>query len=529
MPPFSRTTLRALLGCAAACAVFLSASAVGPSSALASENQLSIMMDDDLLVYRDDSTRDAALRRMKGLGVDTVRVTLLWSVIAEEARSTKALDRRFRRLGAENPKSYPSATWDRYDRLVRATRTLGMQLYFNVTGPGPAYAHTKPPKKYRKDAKWWRPKPREFYKFVQAVGKRFSGTYRDENDGRGPIPRVSFWSIWNEPNQGGWLRPQWLNGKPASPAIYRELYSFGRRALVSTGHGRDTILVGETAPRSVARRTTTSAMGVRTFVNELLCGPGSAGAGCGRFAKDGPIVASGWAHHPYTRRLAPNVREADPEAITLANFGDLGVLLDQLSTTGNIASGLPLLSTEFGYETAPPDPFAGVTEQQQADFIGLSEALTYFNPRVAANTQFLLRDVAPVRRFRRGSRPYWGTYQSGLFTLRDTPKPAAKAYSFPFLAVPSAPVPETGQPQTQVFGQIRFRENSPPGQPSDSVRLQFKPADGSADWTEFGEPLATSHLGYFNAVIATPGPGQIRAIWNGPQAPFQVESPGKPV
>jgi hypothetical protein len=523
-----RTTLRALMACGALCALLLSAAGVRPAGAAASENQLSIMMDDDLLIYRSDRTRDATLRRMKTLGVDTVRVTLLWSVVAEEARSTKARDQRFRRLGAENPKSYPAGTWDRYDRLARAVRTLGMQLYFDVTGPGPAYAHTKPPRKYRKDAKWWRPKPREYYKFVQAVGKRFSGTYNDENDGRGAIPRVSFWSIWNEPNQGGWLRPQWLGGKPVSPQIYRELFAFGRRALVSTGHGSDTILVGETAPRAVKRRTTTSAMGVRTFANELLCGPGHKGAGCGRFEKDGPIVASAWAHHPYTRTLAPNVREGGSNSITLANLKDLGTLLDQLSATGNIKSGLPLMSTEFGYETKPPDPFIGVNEQQQADYLALSELITYSNPRVAAHTQFLLRDVAPLTRFEEGSRDYWSTYQSGLYTQRDTPKPAAQAYAFPFLAARGAPKPGTGQPQTVVFGQIRFRENIPPGQTPDTVQLQFKPANGSSDWASFDAPIATTRLGYFLSTVVTPGPGQIRAIWKGGQAPFSI-SAGKPV
>ncbi len=524
MSPSPRTTLRALLACLALCLSALSTA--GPAAA--SENQLSMMMDDDLLVYRDDATRDAALRRMKALGVDTVRVTFLWSVLGEEALKTKARERRFRDKGAADPRAYPSAAWDRYDRLARAVNTLGMRLYFNVTGPGPAFAHAKPPKKYAKDAKWWRPKPREFYKFVQAVGKRYSGTFRDENDGKGRLARVSFWSIWNEPNQGGWLRPQWLGGKPVSPEIYRELFAFGRRALVSTGHGRDTILVGETAPRSVSRRTTTSAMGVRTFATNLLCGPGHRSKGCSRFDKDGPIVASAWAHHPYTRNLAPNVAEPSKDSITLANFGELGTLLDDLSATGNIAKGMPLMSTEFGYETAPPDPFVKVSLQQQADYISLAEALTFFNPRVAANTQFLLRDVPPVKRFRIGSRPYWSTYQSGLFDARDQAKPAAAAYAFPFLAIPSAP-DAAGAPQTTVFGQIRFRDDVAPGGTPDTVQLQFKPADGSADWAAFGDPVPTSRLGYFLKTVPTPGRGSVRAVWTGPQFPGSATSPEKPV
>lgn len=512
MPSPARLVLAFLLACML----------LAPSHAAASESQLSMMMDDDLLVYRDDATRDASLRRMKSLGVDVVRVTVLWSTVAEDARKTPALDKRFRKLGADNPKAYPTKVWDRYDRLVRAVNTLGMQLYFNVTGPGPAYGHEKPPAKYKKDAKWWKPKPREYYKFVQAVGKRYSGQYKDENDGRGTIGRVAFWSLWNEPNQGGWLRPQWLNGKPVSPQLYRDLYQFGRRALVSTGHGNDIILVGETAPRAVARKTTTSAMGPRTFINELLCAPGHLGAGCESFAKSGPIVATAFAHHPYTRSLAPNVPEANPDAITLANIGDLGTLLDTLSATGNIRSGMPIMSTEFGYETKPPDPFAGVTEAQQADYISLSEALTYFNPRIVANTQFLLRDVAPLAKYKKGGRNYWSTYQSGLYTLKDVPKPAAQAYAMPFTTFPAPADPATGAAQVSAFGQIRFRENVKPGGTPDPIQFDYQPP-GATTWTQFAT-TTTNALGYFVTTLPYPGPGLIRARWNGAQQPFQFTS-----
>src|SRR5207237_157487 len=43
-----------------------------PAAAQANPQQTSIMMDDDLLVYRDDNTAARALAAMKKLGVDTV-------------------------------------------------------------------------------------------------------------------------------------------------------------------------------------------------------------------------------------------------------------------------------------------------------------------------------------------------------------------------------------------------------------------------------------------------------------------------
>ena len=181
------------------------------SPAHASESQLTFMMDDDLLVYRDDATRDAAMRRMQQLGVDYVRVTVLWSVVAEKARSTK---KRRRKFDPVKPSTYPVRNWDRYDRLVRAARTLGLGVYFNVTPPGPPWARGKAPKGQRSVIKRaWKPDPAEYAKFVEALGRRFSGRYRDENDGAQPIPRVDFWSLLNEPNQGGWRsvgRKRWL-------------------------------------------------------------------------------------------------------------------------------------------------------------------------------------------------------------------------------------------------------------------------------------------------------------------------------
>lgn len=520
MPPIPRTLRAAVLGLLIGCVA-------APAAAQASSGQLSIMMDDDLLVYRTDTVRDQTMRQMKGMGVDAVRVTVLWSVVAEHAadgKATKAQKTRFKKLGAANPKAYPKGNWDRYDNLVRACKTLGLICYLDVTGPGPAYAHAKPPKQYRKDAKWWKPKPREFYKFVQAVSKRYDGRYRDENTPT-TLPRVSFWALWNEPNQGGWLRPQWLNGKAVAPSLYRDLYLFGHRALVSTGHGGDVILAGETAPANVSRKTTTSAMGPRIFINELLCGPGSNGLGCSRFRKEGPIQAYAWAHHPYTKKLAPTQRDPDPTTYTLANIGELGTQLDDLATrTGNIRAGMPLISTEFGYETNPPDPFAATTPEQQAAFNQAADLVTYLNPRIIGNTQFLLRDVKPNKTRKKDSRLYWSTYQSGLLTAGGTEKPAAQAYKMPFLAT-VAGRNELNQPIVSLFGQLRFLPNVTSEQFPETVRLQYKPADGSSDFVDYGEPIRVTNLvGYYTGSTVLPGPGTIRMAWSGLAQPFRLTS-----
>ncbi len=517
LPRLARAVVLAVTLCCAA-----------PGIAGASDSQLSIMMDDDLLLYRTDAVRDTTMRQMKGMGVDVVRVTVLWSVVAENANdgtATKAQKARFKQLGADNPKAYPKANWDKYDGLVRACKTLGLICYLNVTGPGPRWVHAKPPAQFRKDAAWWKPNPRQYYKFVQALGKRYGGKYRDENTPN-TLPRVNFWSLWNEPNQGGWLRPQWENGKAASPALYRELYLFGRRALKSTGHDGDIVLAGETAPINVSRKTTTSAMGPKIFVNEMLCGPGSGGKGCSIFKKEGPIQTSAWAHHPYTKKLAPTQRDPDPAAYTLANFSELGAQLDDLAAkTGTIRAGVPLISTEFGYETNPPDPFAATSLQQQALFAQLGDLITYLNPRIIGNTQFLLRDVKPNKRAKKDSRNYWATYQSGLLTAGGTEKPAAAAYRMPFLSTPTGRN-EAGQPTVSVFGQLRFLPNVLSAARPETVRLQYLPPGAPATaWADVGDPINVTNItGYYTATATLPGPGQVRASWSGLAQPFKMQS-----
>lgn len=498
-------------------------------AALANPGQYSVMMDDDNLIYRSPRTTDRTLDAMAKLGVDYVRVTVLWKVVAERARSTKAKNRRFRKLGAGEPKAYPRGNWDRYDHLVRSAGARGIGVYFNLTGPGPAWCCPRPPKGEEANASTWMPNAREFKLFVQAVGKRYSGKYRDENfagkDKR--LPRVSFWSLWNEPNQGGWLTPQFWKGRPYSPMLYRNLYFKGYEGLVATGHGDDVILIGETAPSGKDENRSRAPMYPTTFIRNLFCvdaqGNRKSGLGCDAFTANGPLLASAYAHHPYAKNRSPLVSDDSPEAITMANLGTLTGMLDQIAAkTSRIQSGLPLALTEFGYETRPPDPYSGVSLAKQAEYSNLADLLAWANPRVLTQTQFLLRDVAPIRTESKTSRRRWFTYQSGLFFADGRPKPAAGAYSFPLVAQPG-PKDAEGKSTAIIWGQARFR----PNRAQDTVYFQHQ-ARGSKDWTLVGQATTTSR-NYFTASVTPPGPGIIRAVWLGSDAPRVAISRTVPV
>jgi hypothetical protein len=503
-----RRLILLLIAIAAVAAVAAPAAHAGPA-------MWSVMMDDDQLVYRGDAERDWALNRMKLMGVDYARVTVLWEVAAEHAKRTKKGKKR-RKFRAEDPSTYPPGNWDRYDRLVRAAEKIGVGIYFNVTGPGPRWAHGKAPKSMRKYRRFWKPKPREFYKFVTAVGKRYDGTYHDENDNGAVLPRVHFWSIWNEPNQHGWLMPQWEKGQPASPRLYRELWHYGRTALAATGHDRDVILAGETAPLGSTQRNTQSPMYPKRFIRELFCispsgsrytGASAKRRGCDLLDTHGQWKYTAWAHHPYTKLLAPTKRDRNRDSITMANWGELSAMLDQIGArTGYVPKTNLVASTEFGYETKPPDPFVGIPLKRQAAYINEGEYLAWRDQRTIAQSQFLLKDVPGIKRFKKTDKRHWFTYQSGLVRSNGKPKPAAAAFTLPLHVVSS------GGGQTQLWGRLRFL----PRGTQTEVYLQFRP-QGASQFTTVGEPVAvTDPWMFWTASAPIAAPGQWRAVWVNP-------------
>jgi hypothetical protein len=505
-------------------AAVLAFACLAPATAHASQNQLSIMQDDDQLVYRDDATRDRALTRMKALGVDVVRVTVLWRNVASRVTASQA-----RRRDLRNPKSYGVAIWNRYDNLVRAAQARGLKVYFSVTGPAPDYAHGKAPRKEREVVRVaWRPSPQQYGKFVTALGRRYSGTYRDEDTGGTVLPRVDFWGLWNEPNQAGWLAPQYAFSRtarkviPVAPVMYRALFYRGRRALESTGHGRDVILVGETAPLGSSAQGRRSPIRPAKFLREVLCldarghsyrGRQAKARACGDFSKFGPLRATAWGHHPYTKDLPPTQKDRAKDSITMANITDLGTLIDRYSRTGRIANGLPIMLTEFGYETNPPDRFSGQTLDHQAEYINQGDYMASLSPRILSQTQFILDDAGPVLRARPGTKAYWFTYQSGLYFANGAGKPAASAYALPFVA---------GQAPggVGIWGQLRFRPN---GIATDSVQIEFS-GDGQ-NWQAIGAPVQVrAPVGMFSTFLPGAGPGFYRAHWSGSDAPGDVVS-----
>jgi hypothetical protein len=471
--------------------------------------ELSVMQDDNYLIYSNASNRTVALNRMKAMGVDAIRVSVIWDTIAPRKRIKNGAD----------PKAYRAANWDRYDDVVRAAQAYGIQVYFDVTFPGPRWAQARA--NDPANQKTWKPDTRQFGRFFQAVAKRFSGTYHDENQGKGVIPRVSWWGIGNEPNQGGWLMPQarkiGSHIVPTSPAIYRDLLVAGANALIKTGHQMDTIDFGETAPLGVRPQSERRPLRPALFLRELFClngryrpyrGSAARARNCKTVKKLAilkKLPKLAYAHHPYTKKTSPLKKDKSRDAITIANLGSLPALLDKIAArTKLIPSGLGVVLTEFGWETNPPDNLNGISLANQAQWDNLGDYEAYKNPRVFANTQFLLFDVPPQRQYPKGSRAYWFTYQSGLFFSNGQRKPSAPAYMLPFV------IKKSGGGNDLFWGQVRFTANGA----DQTVQIQRKQG---TDWVNDGDPVqVTNTVGFWELTRPAQTGATYRVLWTSP-------------
>ncbi len=68
-----------------------------------------ILQDDQALVYSSPNQVIGTLQRLKALGVDRVRISVVWSLIAPDAGSS-----RQPKFDATDPAAYPAGAWYRY-------------------------------------------------------------------------------------------------------------------------------------------------------------------------------------------------------------------------------------------------------------------------------------------------------------------------------------------------------------------------------------------------------------------------------
>jgi hypothetical protein len=289
----------------------------------------------------------------------------------------------------------PAYDWNAYDKIVESAASENVDVVFTIFGT-PSWANgggaqTRAPTNAA-----------DLRDFAYAAAKRYSGSYQS-SDGT-TLPRVRYWTAWNEPNLPIGLTPQWkkVNGR----WIIQSARDYARICNAIVGGIKSTLITGEqiacgdTAPRGnnapTSSRPTTSPL---AFLRAMKA------AGAKGF--------NAYAHHPYPSSPAETPIEK-PRASTAVTFGNLSTLTALVT---RLYGPLPIWIDEYGYQTNPPDRALGVSPAKQAFYLGEAVTLARKSPRVTMLLWFLLRDEKRL-----------SGWQSGLETAAGVHKPSFAAF-----------------------------------------------------------------------------------------------------
>jgi hypothetical protein len=418
---------------------------------------------------------DAGLDQIRDLGATAVRIQLSWNLVAPSPNAKRAPS-----FNQTDPNAYPAAGWARYDAAIDAARARGLKVYLTLTGPAPRWATAA-----KKD-QLTRPSASAFSKFATAAGRRYGA-------------RVSWWSIWNEPNLGKLLKPIYEGSRGrtlASPAIYRQLYLQAYSGL-RAAHVTAPILVGELAPRANSMRENGTVAPI-AFLRAMLCLDS-------RYHKSrscGKLPTQGFAMHPYTTRQGPLFVPPNPDDVTVGVLPRLVRALDRAARAGALPGRLPIYVSEFGVQSFP-DRNSGVPLPTQSDYRSIGEHIAWGNARVKSFSQYLLRDDRTIE----GG---FGAFESGLFLFKnDVAKPSLFGFRLPLV------VSKGHGSRVALWGLVR-----PAHGRAGSLRIQAK--DRGRGWTT----LATQRYagsGYWTRSATTKAGRQWRVQWTDPATGVQHE------
>jgi hypothetical protein len=515
--------------------------------AVARADTETVLQDDAHLLYRTDAEVRSAMADVRALGVDRVRLTASWSLLAPGPDSAQRPD-----FDATDPGAYPAANWFYLDRAVRVAHETGLKVMIDLAFWAPRWAtHDDPatPNRLRTEID-----PQEYARFAQAVARRYDGSFRPPAAPPGtppvptpspdadllgellggtvlgssnrppapptpppvshaapdPLPQVSMYTLWNEPNLEVFLRPQWeRRGRgwvPRSAEIYRAMVQAAYPAVKAVAP-RAQVLIGGTAG-TASRVPGVGSVPPLRFLRALACVDQRLRAirtgGCAGFQR---LPGDGWAHHPYSTKTLPSRDASDPNNVPVAGLSRLAATLRTLVRRGRLAPGdADLYVTEYGYETSPPDPTAPFGPERQGALLAQAEYLARRVPAVKMWAQFMLRDLDGA-----GVGSDW---QSGLYFADGTPKPAAQTFRTPSFA---ACVRRGGKRWTLIWGAVR-------GGDARQARVESSPS-GSAAWrpqASSSSPAPARRAGTATSLALSSGAPLIRYVPWRPRASYRI-------
>ena len=452
----SRGIRPVLLGTAAAILGLLAS----PSPAPASPGQFTVLDPTPQLLNGTNAARRAdILDRLQALGVDSMRIQVQWRFIAPHANSDE------KPFGLD-PSDSGEYSLDVLDSIVRGAAQRGVKPLLVPTGPIPDWASTSG------RGPLFDPDPDDFEDFVETLGRRYDGTCVpprcDAGAAGDPLPRVEQWAVYNEPNLKTFLRPQRdPDGRTVSGTDYRRLFLAAQRGLADSGHRRDLLLIGETAPSRGSSSTPPL-----EFLRQVFC----LGRGYRPLRECTPIEADGWAHHPYNPHIPP-WQEPSEKRRSIISIGSIDRLVDALGRVhraGGTLRRLPVYITEYGIESYPQSDF-GVSLQRQAEWLAAAEYLLYRNPLIESFAQYLLDDDRNPSQIL--------SFQTGLRFANGHPKPSYEAFPLTLLAR------RQDSRRVRIWGHVR------PDEGAGDVEIRFRD-DGRGAGREL-TTVRTDADGYF--------------------------------
>jgi hypothetical protein len=457
---------------------------------LPSDSPETVVQDDAVFLHTPEDKISEALARTKALGIQRIRVTAGWSVIAPSPDAAQRPD-----FDDTDPAAYPEGNWFNLDRIVRMANAAGVKVMIDIAFWAPRWATKSDPSetiRLRTDID-----PVLYSHFATAVARRYSGTWapkplppnqpppqpQPSPDGNlltklfggsrqstapapaapsepvakpDPLPAVDIFTIWNEPNHPGFAKPLWTreNGKlvPHAADVYRAMVRAAYPAIKSVAPSAR-VLIGATSPAG-ATETGKSTITPLRFIRRFACVDGRwrpiRTGSCAGFTT---IPGDGWSHHAYSLWTLPDQLPIDNDKLPVANTGRLLSSLDRLVKMHRLApENRFLYLTEYGYETSPPDPKVPFGPERQGQLLSWAEFIATRNDRVRMWPQFQLID-RPGGPAGPRNRPF-GDWQTGLYYEDWSPKPAAATYRTPTFA---ECVRRHGRRQVLVWGRVRDR------------------------------------------------------------------------
>lgn len=379
-------------------AALLGLGAVAAPAALASHSETVFFEAPQDLLNVSAAQQQATIAKLQSLGVHAIRVVLYWGNVAPGPKHKTRP-----KFNQANPAAYH---WGAYDNLIAAAATHHWKVLLTVSGgfgtvPRWATPHGEDTYSY--------PNAADFGQFMKAVGRHYGKV-------------VKLYSIWNEPNQPQYLRPQYVNGKLTSPTIYRSLFLSGYAGLKASGNFSGMrVLMGETSPVGVQAAGIPAPL---AFMRGVLCLDSNYHP-VGHCSK---LPADGYAQHPYTEGPGPFWPAPHSDDVTISTISRLVNALNRAAAAGAVRSQLPVYITEMGIQSVPK--FYGVPLTQQAEYNAISEKIAWSNPRVVAYDQYLLRDDPPVKSVH-NPVGRWPGFETGLETSTGKKKPAYNGFRLP--------------------------------------------------------------------------------------------------